>query len=67
MIDEEARKMIASLNDVVAEVVAGLASGDQPTRGYALTVVKSLAESSRALGFDPTITPEQLEGWEGEP
>lgn len=65
MIDEEARKAIASLNDVVAEIAAGLASGERVSRGYAFVVIKALSESSRSLGVEPSITPEQVAGWEG--
>ena len=63
--DRLARQAIASLNDVVSELAAGMASGEKVSRGYAFTVIKTLAGSSRALGIQPSITPETVAEWEG--
>lgn len=57
---------VRSLNDVVSELVCGLASGDTPTKGYAYTVVKALAEHTRELGGEPSVDVGALEGWEDE-
>lgn len=56
---------LASLNDVVSEIVCGLAVGDEITRGWAFEVVKALADHTIELGFDPSVTPEQIAEWEG--
>jgi hypothetical protein len=57
---------VRSLNDIVAEIVCGLASGDTPSKGYAYTVVDALAKSTRALGGTASIDVGALDGWEGE-
>ena len=60
------RDAIAALNDVVSELVAGLASGSTPSKGWAYTVIKTLSEQSRALGVTPQITTQDVAGWERE-
>jgi hypothetical protein len=55
-----------SLNDIVAEIVCGLASGDTPSKGYAYTVVEALAKSTRELGGTPSLDVDALAGWEGQ-
>jgi hypothetical protein len=56
---------IASLCAIVQEIACGLATGEQPSRGWAFDVVKSLAEHAEEVGFDKHITPEQIAEWEG--
>jgi len=64
--DETLSQALRSLNDVVSELVCGLAMGDTPSKGYAFTVVKTLAAQTRALGGDPSIDVGALDGWERE-
>jgi len=57
---------ITSLNDVVVELVCGLAAGDPVTKGWAHTVVASLAQHTRELGGDPRIDERTVEHWANE-
>ena len=63
--DAEIREAIASLNDVVAELCAGLASGDTPSKGYAYTVITTLGEHTKALGHQPQLGADDVADWEG--
>lgn len=56
---------IANLNDVLAELVCGLASGETPSRGWAFDAVQSIELSQRELGVEPRVTAEQIAEWEG--
>jgi hypothetical protein len=57
---------VRSLNDIVGELVCGLAADDPVTKGYAYTVVCVLADHTRHLGGDPRIDERTVAGWEGE-
>ena len=57
---------VRSLNDIVSEIVCGLADEQTPTKGYAYTVVKTLAEHTRKLGGEPSLDETVLDGWEDE-
>jgi len=57
---------VKSLNDIVAELVCGLAANDSPSKGYAHTVVQTLAEHTRQLGGEPSLDIGAIEGWEGQ-
>jgi hypothetical protein len=57
---------IAALNDVVMELVAGLASGADVSKGWAYTVVETLSKQSHALGVTPMITAGDVSGWQDE-
>jgi hypothetical protein len=59
------REAIAALNDIVAELVCGLATGEAITRGWAFDAVKTIEENQRELGFLPHVTSEQIAEWEG--
>jgi hypothetical protein len=54
---------VASLNDVVSEIVCGLAVGDEMTKGWAFLVVQTLNEHSRSIGHVPHVTTEQIAEW----
>lgn len=54
---------VRSLNDVVTELACGLATGEQPTKGYAYTVVQSLAEHTRHLGGTPSLDVDAIPDW----
>ena len=59
-------RAIASLNDVVTELVCGLAADEPVTKGWAYTVVGVLAEHTRSLGHDPRIDERTVEHWANE-
>ena len=61
-----AHSAIRSINDVLSELVAGLAAGETPTKGWAYLAVGTLAEHTRELGGEPSITPEAIDHWAGE-
>ena len=56
---------IRSICDVVSELVAGLAAGESPTRGWAYVTIEILADHVRALDGTPLIDPEQVSHWKG--
>ena len=62
----ELQNAVASLNDVVMEIVCGLAAGDDVSKGWAYQVVTSLSEHTTKLGRIPRIEPDDVRDWERE-
>lgn len=57
---------IASLNDIVAQLVCGIAADETPSKGWAYTAVVTLAEHTRTLGFEPELDGSVIANWEDE-
>jgi hypothetical protein len=57
---------IASLNDIVAQLACGIAADETPSKAWAYTVVLTLAENTRDLGFEPELDASDVADWEEE-
>ncbi len=66
MNEHELTQAVCSLNDVVTELVCGIAAGDEVTKGWAHTVVGTLASHTRALGGSPRVDERTVEHWAHE-
>jgi hypothetical protein len=66
LIVERQTEAIASLMDIVSEVVCGIASGEKMDTDYAFTVVDSLNMHALALGVTPSISTTQIADWNSQ-
>jgi hypothetical protein len=57
---------IASINDVLTEIVIGLAQGSPVSKGYAFTVAFALSRHTKKLGFRPVLSDRDIPDWENQ-
>ena len=53
----------ASVADALSELIAGLASEQTPSKGWAYTAIESLAGHMRAMGMEPSLDVSAIPDW----